>query len=82
MPRYYFNLRRAHLQLLDRNGESCASLGEAIEYGVVAVLDLIAEEGRFRNWTTWALEIEDENRLHVVTLPFSLVLKADGRRKD
>jgi hypothetical protein len=82
LSRYYFNLRRAHLHLLDKNGEECATLGEAIEYGVIAVLSLISEEGRFRNWTAWAVEIQDENRFHVVTLPFSLVLKADMRRKD
>ena len=81
MPRYYFNLRRAHLHLVDKHGEECASLGEAIEYRVVAVLNLIAEEGRFRNWTTWAVEIEDEDRLHRASLPFTLVLRAEIRRK-
>ncbi|MGO4570900.1 DUF6894 family protein [Microvirga sp. 2TAF3] len=82
MPRYYFNLRRAHLHLLDKSGEECSNLGEAIEYAIVAVLNLISEEGRFRNWTSWAVEIQDEARYHVATLPFTMVLEADLRRKE
>lgn len=84
MPRYYFNLRRAHLHLLDKNGEECSDLGEAIEYAVVAILNLISEEGRFRNWTAWAVEIQDEARFSVATLPFTFIMKVDmrGRGND
>jgi hypothetical protein len=42
----------------------------------VAVLDLTRKEGRFRNWAKWAIEVEDENRHRVATVPFSLVLKS------
>ncbi|MCB8820858.1 DUF6894 family protein [Microvirga rosea] len=82
MPRFYFNLRRAHLQLLDKNGEDCATLGDAIECGVIAILNIIAEEGRFRNWGAWAVDIQDQNRLPAISLPFTLVLRADLRRKE
>ncbi|MBZ6075043.1 DUF6894 family protein [Microvirga puerhi] len=82
MPRFYFNLRRAHLHLVDKHGENCATLAEALEHGVVAILSLVAEEGRFRNWTAWAVDIQDQDRHPAATLPFTLVLKADRRRKS
>ena len=73
MPRYYFNLRCAHLAVPDGRGEECPGPGEALEHAVVAVLGLITKEGLFRNWTKWSVEIEDEFRRRVATLPFSLV---------
>jgi hypothetical protein len=76
VPRYYFNLRNGHLHVLDTHGENCAHPGEALEHAVMAVLDLTTKEGRFRNWARWAIEIEDEERCRVATLPFSLVLKS------
>jgi hypothetical protein len=79
VPRYHFNLRRAHLHLLDKDGTECADLGEAIEYAVMAVLNLVSEEGRYRNWTAWSVEIQDDARFHLVSLPFTLVLRADAR---
>jgi hypothetical protein len=79
VPRYYFNLRHAHLRVQDPHGEECRGPEEAIEHAVVAVLALITREGRFRNWTKWSVEIEDEKRRRVAVLPFTLVLKADQR---
>ncbi|MFC4175463.1 DUF6894 family protein [Microvirga sp. GCM10011540] len=76
MPRYFFNLRYGHLHVLDSRGETCSDPGDALEHAVVAVLDLITKEGRFRNWARWSIEIEDENRRRVATLPFTLVLKS------
>lgn len=76
VPLYYFNLRNGHLHVLDTRGENCTNPGEALEHAVVAVLDLTTREGRFRNWARWAIEVEDEHRRRVATLPFSLVLKS------
>lgn len=75
VPLYFFNLRSGHLHVLDTRGENCSNPGEALEHAIVAVLDLTMKEGRFRNWAKWSIEIEDENRHRVATLPFSLVLK-------
>jgi hypothetical protein len=76
VPRYYFNLRNGPLHVPDTRGETCANPRDALEHAVVAVLDLTRKEGRFRNWAKWAIEVEDENRHRVATVPFSLVLKS------
>ncbi|HZH51502.1 MAG TPA: hypothetical protein VEZ16_06415 [Microvirga sp.] len=75
MQRYFFNLRNGPLHVLDARGENCADPGEALQHAVVAVLDLITKEGRFRNWSRWSVEIEDEHRRRVATVPFTLVLR-------
>lgn len=82
MSRYYFNLRYAHLQVPDRRGEECSGPGDALEHGIVAILGLITKENCFRNWARWSVEIEDEFRRRVATLPFSLVLKPSSSAAD
>jgi hypothetical protein len=82
VPRYYFNLRNGHLHVPDARGENCSDPGDALEHAVVAALDLITREGRFRNWTRWSIEIEDEKRCRVAIVPFTLVLRSPRQHRD
>lgn len=75
MPHYYFDLWHAHLHVPDRRGEECSDTGEALEFATVAVLDLITQEGRHRDWSRWSIQIRDETGGRVAVLPFAMVLK-------
>lgn len=78
MPRYFFDLWHAHLHVSDRRGEACADPGEAVEFAMVAVLDLVTQEGRHRDWSRWSIQIRDENGERVAVLPFTVVLKGSS----
>ena len=82
MSRYYFNLRNGPLHVLDLHGENCANPEEAIEHAIVAALDLITKEGRFRNWSRWSIEIQDGRRRRVATVPFTLVLRTHLHQRE
>lgn len=80
MPRYFFNLRRDHLLVRDTRGEDCSGPGVAVEHAVVAALDLMGEKLGFQSWAGWSVNIEDEARHHVATIPFALVLQSTMHR--
>jgi len=44
---------------------------EAVERARVAVRALLNERALRGSWTDWAVDIEDENRKPVVTIPFA-----------
>jgi hypothetical protein len=77
MPRYFFNLQREHLSVRDVCGEECSSPVEAVERARVAVLTLMNERTSLRSWTGWAVDIQDETRKRVATVPFVFAGQAD-----
>jgi hypothetical protein len=82
MPRYFFNLRREHLSVRDACGEDCSSPLEAVEHARVAVLTLMNERALRGNWTGWAVDIKDETRKLVATVPFVFAGQADQLHRD
>jgi len=77
MPRYFFNLRREHLYVRDARGEECSGPVEAVERARVAVRALMNERALRGTWTGWAVDIEDEARRQVATVPFVFAGRAD-----
>lgn len=80
MPRYFFNLRRDHLLVRDTRGEDCSGPSVAVEHAVVAVLNLISEKISFQSWAGWSVDIEDETRHQVATIPFAFVVQSKMHR--
>jgi len=78
MPRYFFNLRRDHLSICDARGEECSRPVDAVEHAFIAALTLMSRQGFVRTWTGWAVEVEDETRKRVATIPFALALQTDS----
>jgi hypothetical protein len=76
MSKYYFNVRRAHLSLLDSKGEECANLADALECAIVAVLNRITKDSGVQNWAKWSMEIKNAAGDRLATLPFTLVLNS------
>jgi hypothetical protein len=80
MPQYFFNLRRGHLSVCDARGENCADSGEAVEHAIVAARNLMSEKISLQSWVGWSVDIEDEARHQVATVPFALVLQSERHR--
>ena len=80
MPRYFFNLRRGRLSVCDARGEDCASSIEAVENARRAALRLMREKGSLQRWVGWSVDIEDEARAQVATVPFAFALQTELRR--
>jgi hypothetical protein len=51
-----------------------------VEHAVVAALNLISEKISFQSWAGWSVDIEDEARHQVATIPFALVLQSKMHR--
>lgn len=77
MPRYFFNLRWGHLSVCDPRGEECFGPAEAIEYAILAALHLMHEKRSLQRWAAWSVDIEDEARSQVATVPFAFTLKTE-----
>ena len=80
MPRYFFNLRWGRLSVCDARGEDCAGSTEAVQYAFLAALTLMSEKHDPRRWATWSVDIEDEARNQVATVPFTFAVRTGGRR--
>jgi hypothetical protein len=80
MPRYFFNLRWGHLSVCDARGEDCADPIEAVQYALLAALGLMSEKHYPHRWATWSVDIEDEARNQVATVPFTFALRTGCRR--
>ncbi len=72
MPRYFLNLRRAHLAIPDTRGVECSGPAEALETAVVAALNHMSSSLDFSRWVGWSVEIETDAGEHVATVPFAL----------
>jgi hypothetical protein len=79
MPRCFFNLRRDHLLVRDTRGEDCSGPGVAVEHTVVAAINLMGEKTGFESSAGWSVDIDDETRHQVATIPFALVLQSKMR---
>ncbi len=79
MPRYFFNLRREHLSVCDARGEDCADPTEAVQHALVAALSLMSEKRDPHRWAAWSVDIEDEARNQVATVPFSFAVRTGWR---
>jgi 3-hydroxyisobutyrate dehydrogenase-like beta-hydroxyacid dehydrogenase len=77
MPCYFFNLRREHLSVRDAQGEECANPVEAVERARVAICTLMNERALRGSWSGWAVDVEDETRNQVATVPFAFAGHAD-----
>ena len=82
MPRYFFNLRRGHLSVCDVRGEDCADSSEAVQYALLAALSLISEKHDPHRWAAWSVDIEDEARNQVATVPFTFAVRTGWRRGE
>jgi hypothetical protein len=80
MPRYFFNLRWGHLLVCDARGENCANPTEAVQHAVLAALSLVSEKREPHGWAAWSVNIEDEARNQVATVPFTFAVRTDLRR--
>jgi len=76
MSLYFFNLRRWHLTVRDGHGEVLPGPAEAVEHAARAILDLVGQKGCCRDWAGWSVEIEDEARGRVATVPFGFARTA------
>ncbi len=72
MPRYFLNLRRAHLAIHDTRGVECSGPAEAVEAVVVMALDRMSTSHEFDRAAGWAVQIETETGVHVATVLFAL----------
>jgi hypothetical protein len=82
MPRYFFNLRWGRLSVCDARGEDCAGSTEAVQYALLAALGLMSEKGDPHCWADWSVDIQDEARNQVATVPFTFALRTGLRRGD
>ena len=82
MPRYFFNLRRGHLSVCDARGEDCADPTEAVQYALLAALGLMSEKRDPRRWAAWSVDIQDEARNHVATVPFTFAVQTGFRHDE
>jgi hypothetical protein len=80
VPRYFFNLRRGHLSVCDARGEDCADSSEAVQHALLAALNLMSEKHDPHRWAAWSVDIEDEARHQVATVPFTFAVRTGGRR--
>jgi len=80
MPRYFLNLRRAHLAIHDTRGVECSGPAEAVEAAVVMALDRMSTSHNFDRSAGWAVQIETETGVHVATVPFALAWRMRARR--
>ena len=82
MPRYFFNLRRGHLSVCDARGEDCADPTEAVQYALLAALSLMSEKHDPHRWAAWSVDIQDEARNQVVTVPFTFAVQTGLRHGE
>jgi hypothetical protein len=78
MPRFYFNLHD-DVVAIDDEGRELADVGVARTEAIAAARELICEqvrEGRLD--LRHRIEVEDEDRRPVLTLPFSAVLEIEA----
>ncbi len=80
MPRYFFNLRWGHLSVCDAHGEDCANSAKAVEYALLAALSLMSEKRDPHRWAAWSVDIQDEARKQVATVPFTFAMRTGLRR--
>ncbi len=72
MPRYFLNLRRAHLAIRDPRGVECSGPTEAVEAAVVKAINRMGTSNDFGPSAGWSVQIETETGEYVATVPFAL----------
>jgi hypothetical protein len=77
MPRFYFNLHD-DVVVIDDEGRELADVSAARTAAIQAARDLMCDQVRAgRLKLSHRIEVEDEDRRPVLTLPFSAVLEIE-----